>query len=138
MKTLRRVDPKLFAFIVAMWVVVLTCVAVSVAMAHNHTSPAERYYAHRCSQHNVHACIHRATLHWGQDYGYLTSVASCETGGTFNPYAVNGQYLGLFQFGLDAWGRSGYGRYSRTDAKWAALGAAHMFEMGRSSEWNCA
>jgi hypothetical protein len=27
------------------------------------------------------------------------NVADCETGGTFNPYASNGQYLGIFQMG---------------------------------------
>lgn len=95
----------------------------------------ERVARKACSQTRVKSCIKRAALHHRQSYADLLRVAICES--TLNPSASNGQYIGLFQFGPDAWSRSGYGQHDRTSAKWASLAAAKMWRMGRKSEWEC-
>lgn len=61
------------------------------------------------------------------------SVARCETGGTFNVYARNGQYLGLFQMGAYARSRYGHG--------WTALAQARAayryFRVAGWAPWAC-
>lgn len=91
---------------------------------------------HRCSQSRPSYCILRASLHRHVSYQWLRSTAWCES--RLNPYATNGQYVGLFQFGPNAWARSGYASHSPFRAKWAALGAAYLFSIGHSREWSCA
>jgi hypothetical protein len=63
-------------------------------------------------------------------------VAWCES--RFDPSAMNGQYVGLFQFGPVLWGALPYRRYSRFSAKWSALAAAFAFQHGLSYQWECA
>ena len=62
-------------------------------------------------------------------------VAGCETGYTYDVYARNGQYLGLWQMGSYARGRYGH--------SWTALGQAraayrYFVDSGRDwSPWEC-
>jgi len=115
--------------------VVVSLVLTSTAAARIR-NPVERGYARGCTHGHVRSCIHRAAIHYRQSYGYLLSVAWCES--RLNPSATNGQYAGLFQFGPNAWSRAHYSNHSPYQAKWAALAAAYMFSIGHSSEWSCA
>jgi soluble lytic murein transglycosylase-like protein len=90
----------------------------------------------QCERGLARACIRRAALHRGISESWLRSVAWCES--RFNPYATNGQYVGLFQFGPVLWGALPYRRYSRFSAKWSALAAALAFRRGLSYQWACA
>jgi hypothetical protein len=67
---------------------------------------------------------------------WLRSVAWCES--RFDPYATNGIYAGLFQFGPTLWNALRYRRYSRFSAKWSSLAAAYAFSRGLSYQWSCA
>lgn len=80
--------------------------------------------------------LHAAAAEFGLDPGYLTAVASCESG--LNPGAVNpAGYHGLFQFDHATWGAYGYG--SIYDATAQARTAARMLAAGMASRWpNCA
>lgn len=98
-------------------------------------SQRERRAMHRCDQQHVRACILRAALHRNVSYPWLKATAWCES--RFNAYAVNGQYLGLFQYG-PVWYSLPYRDKPRTSAKWSSLGAALMFSRGQSSQWACA
>jgi hypothetical protein len=66
----------------------------------------------------------------------LQSVARCES--TLNPYATNGQYVGLFQFGAPLWNQTPYRNFSRTDPYAASQAAAWAFARGWASHWSCA
>ncbi len=59
------------------------------------------------------------------------AVASCETGGTFDVNATNGQYLGLFQMGDYARGRYGHG----PDA-WTQSRAAYAYFRDSGFDWS--
>lgn len=61
------------------------------------------------------------------------SVAACETGGSFNTNAQNGQYLGLFQMGSYARSRYGHG----SDAWTQARAAYAYFRDSGWSPWQC-
>jgi len=62
-------------------------------------------------------------------------VASCETGGTYDPRARNGQYLGIFQMGSYARGRYGH------SSSWLGQAQAayrYFVDSGRDwSPWSC-
>lgn len=63
------------------------------------------------------------------------AVASCETGGTFDIWASNGQYKGLFQMGASERRKYGHGWNA-----WVQARAAHKYyvESGRDwSPWSC-
>jgi len=63
------------------------------------------------------------------------SVSYCETGGTYNIWAQNGQYLGLFQMGSFA--RS---RYGHSYNAWGQARSAYRYfvDSGRDwSPWSC-
>jgi hypothetical protein len=62
-------------------------------------------------------------------------VSSCETGGTFDTNASNGQYLGLFQMGDYARGRYGHGPTAIEQAKSAY---AYFVASGKTwGPWEC-
>lgn len=67
----------------------------------------------------------------------MRTVAACES--TFNPYAKNGQYLGLYQFGLPLWSGLAFRNFARTDPYAAALAAAkYVRDHGHWNPWECA
>lgn len=61
------------------------------------------------------------------------SVASCETGGTFDVNASNGQYLGLFQMGSSERARFGHGSTALEQAR----AAYAYFSISGWSPWQC-
>lgn len=91
---------------------------------------------HACDAGSTPACIRRAALHRGVSEGWLRATAWCES--RLKPYAVNGPYVGLFQFGPVLWGALPYRHHSRFSAKWASLAAALAFRRGLSGQWECA
>jgi len=95
----------------------------------------ERVAAKRCDQHHVTSCIHRAALRWRVSYRMLRRKAWCES--RFDPYARNGQYRGLYQFGDIAWNASPYSSHSVWSAKWSSLAAAWAHSEGHASWWEC-
>jgi hypothetical protein len=62
-------------------------------------------------------------------------VIACETGGTYNTTARNGQYLGLFQMGAAERARYGHGATAVAQAR-----AAHRYylDAGGWGPWSCA
>jgi len=89
-----------------------------------------------CEHGQTTACIRRAALHRRVSESWLRSVAWCES--RLDPFATNGQYAGLFQFGPVLWNALRYRRYSRFSAKWSSLAAAYAFSRGMSGQWACA
>lgn len=65
----------------------------------------------------------------------MLRVAHCES--TMRPTAVNGPYVGLFQFGKPLWGSLRYRFHKRTSAKWSSLAAGLAFRRGLSGQWEC-
>jgi soluble lytic murein transglycosylase-like protein len=53
------------------------------------------------SQEEIHGFIERFAGQYGVDPNVLRHIATCESG--FNAQAVNGPYVGLYQFGSSAW-----------------------------------
>lgn len=81
-------------------------------------------------------------IYWafcGHRYVYCTAgaqawnVAGCETGRTWNVWASNGQYRGLFQMGSFARARYGHGRDPWTQAK----AAFNYYREAGWSPWEC-
>lgn len=68
---------------------------------------------------------------FGEFCSQAIAVARCETGGTFDVNANNGQYLGLFQMGDYA--RSAYGH--ARDA-WGQAVAAYRYFKASGSDWS--
>lgn len=72
---------------------------------------------------------HRAVCHYFR--GYLCSqamaVVRCETGGTYSPWAQNGQYVDIFQMGYSE--RKRYGWHVRGSSVWLAAKAAYNYYM---------
>lgn len=103
------------------------------------TSVKERYFAHRCSQTNTLACIHRAAFHWRVDYGQMKYIAHRESGyqaGAKNP---SSSASGLFQFLDTTWAGSWnpYRGVSVFSAKHNALAAGYAMHLGHWSWWAC-
>lgn len=73
---------------------------------------------------------------FGPRYGpQAIRVASCETGGTFDLNAHNGQYLGLFQMGSNERRLYGHGSTAYAQAKAANR---YFIASGRDwSPWSC-
>jgi hypothetical protein len=62
-------------------------------------------------------------------------VARCETGGTFDVNAQNGQYLGIFQMGSHERSLYGHGRTALAQARAAYV---YFVMSGRDwSPWSC-
>lgn len=63
------------------------------------------------------------------------AVARCETGGTYDPRASNGQYLGIFQMGSSERAQYGHG------PSWLVQAAAayqYFIDSGRNwGPWSC-
>lgn len=53
------------------------------------------------SPQEIHGFIERFASQYAQDPNVLRHIAVCESG--FNPLAVNGPYIGLYQFGPTTW-----------------------------------
>ena len=74
-------------------------------------------------------------------YGYgptLWRKARCETGGTYDPHALNSSgAAGLFQFLPSTWRSTPYARFPITSAYANALAAGWMHANGRGGEWSC-
>lgn len=118
---------------------VAALVVSGAASAHPRSSPAERYFQHRCSQTATLACIHRASLHWGVDYRQMRYIAHRESGyqaGAKNP---SSSASGLFQFLDTTWAGSWnpYRGVSVFSAKHNALAAAYAMHLGHWSWWAC-
>lgn len=113
------------------------CLCPASAIAHKHSSPAERYFAARCDQHHSLACIHRAALHWGVSYPYMKGISYRES--RWDPYAKNPQSTasGLFQFLTSTFlgGWNPYRGESIWSAKHNALAAAYAMHLGYYSWW---
>jgi len=75
-------------------------------------------------------------------YGWCSTLwrkASCETGGTFNPRALNSSSgaAGLFQFLASTWNTTPYRVFDRDSPYANALAAGWMHDHGRGGEWAC-
>ncbi len=87
------------------------------------------------SKHVVPDAVTAIRLVFGPYGEQAVRVSSCETGGTFDVHARNGQYLGLFQMGDYARGRYGH--------SYSALGQAqaayrYFTDSGRGwGPWSC-
>lgn len=92
---------------------------------------ADAALAHRLNAHPTRA------IAWvfGPYAAQALAVSSCETGGTFDVNATNGQYLGLFQMGEYARARYGHGP---TALEQAIAARAYFVESGRTwGPWSC-
>ena len=90
----------------------------------------------RCSQNHPRVCVRMAARRWHQSYGELLRVAVCESGLRWwarNPSGASGP----FQFMPSTWASTPYGRHSLWSWRWASLGAAWMWHVGRAREWSC-
>lgn len=70
---------------------------------------------------------------YGVSQSKLSRVSFCESG--HNPGAVNGRYLGLFQFGTSLWRTTPYAAFSRADPYAASLAASWAFARGMHRHW---
>lgn len=81
----------------------------------------------------------RAVCYYFGDYcSQAMRVASCETGGTYDPRATNGQYVNIFQMGYHE--RQTYGWHVAGSSVWLAARAAWRYfdATGRDwSPWSC-
>lgn len=68
---------------------------------------------------------------FGRYAAQALAVSSCETGGTFNVYASNGQYQGLFQMGDYARSRYGHGYTPLAQAR-----AAYRYFADAGYDWS--
>jgi hypothetical protein len=92
---------------------------------------------------DVIAAIHQASEEIGVSEAWLYRVVDCETGHTFNPYAIgdHGTSLGMAQLHMGggelvrflAWGYD-----SPFDPYQAARFMAQEFAFGRAGSWSCA
>lgn len=109
------------------------------AGAHPHSSRAERYFQHRCTQTNTVACLHRAALHWEIPFRSIKFIAYRES--RFDAYAKNQHSTasGLLQFLSTTWAGSWnpYRAWSVFDAKHNSLAGAYAMHLGYWSWWRC-
>jgi soluble lytic murein transglycosylase-like protein len=128
--------------ILAALVAAFVVLGAAPAIGHNRSSPAERYFAHRCGDQNhtaVLSCIHRAALHWQVDYRYMRGIAWRES--RYDPRAKNPSSTasGVMQFLTSTW----YGSWNpyRGQSIWSAksntLAAAYAMRLGYYSWWAC-
>ena len=84
--------------------------------------------------------IRIASIAYGQSYGDMPRVASCETGGNFSPYSKNSSSdaSGLFQFMPSTFRSTPYGASESIWSPYAsAMAAGWMWTHGRRNEWVC-
>lgn len=117
--------------------VVFLAVFVFFVWAFGRAIDAEAHY--RPGQHNVRHAINQAWCGRASSYcaagAQAWAVAGCETGNTYDVWARNGQYLGLFQV-------SSHWRYSVPGFRfnpWAQARHAHRIYVltGGWSHWEC-
>jgi hypothetical protein len=77
--------------------------------------------------------IRDAASTYGLSYTRLSCLARRES--TYNPAAVNGRYMGLYQFDAPTWQLTPYGESSPFNAWAAAHGAAYLIARGEGSRW---
>lgn len=90
----------------------------------------------------IHALIERFATQYAVSSDALRYIAVCESG--FNPLAVNGLYVGLYQFSSSAWIKNRKLIWEdanpalRYSAEESVQTAAYIISVGRSSLWpNC-
>ena len=90
----------------------------------------------------IHALIERFATQYAVGPDVLRYIAVCESG--FNPLAVNGLYVGLYQFSSSAWikNRKLIGEDANPALRYSAEESvqtdAYIISVGRSSLWpNC-
>ena len=73
------------------------------------------------------ATARRAVCHYfpGQLCHQAMAVVRCETGGTYDPWATNGQYVNIFQMGTHE--RQTYGWHVAGSSVWKAAKAARAY-----------
>ena len=72
-------------------------------------------------------------FYFGSNCAEAMVIVNCETGGTYSPWASNGQYQGMFQMG--SYARAKYGQGNNV---WAQAKAAYrMFRAQGWSGWLC-
>lgn len=72
-------------------------------------------------------------FYFGSNCAEAMVIVNCETGGTYSPWASNGQYLGMFQMGSSARATYGHGNNVWAQAKAAYL----MFKVRGFEPWLC-
>lgn len=98
-----------------------------------------RHHLKRKTTRDVSYAIALASSTFGVSISELWSVARCETGGTFSPYARNRSSTasGLFQFLDSTWANQGIRGFSVYDAVANALGAARIVAREGWGQWSC-
>lgn len=84
---------------------------------------------------SVDHAIHLASKAFGVPLKDMRTVAKCES--TFNPYARNGKYLGLFQAGPAFWAATPFTAFDRTDPYANALATAMVVASEGWGQWEC-
>lgn len=98
-----------------------------------HSDELERVRGSLRATTSVDHAIGLAAAAYGQSAVRLRQVAFCES--RLSRTAQNGQYQGIFQFGLPLWTRTPYGTFERTDPYASALAAGWAFSRGMASHW---
>lgn len=90
----------------------------------------------------IHSFIDRFAVQYGVDPNVLRHIAVCESG--FNPLAINGPYIGLYQFAKSSWisNRRAMGEDTNIDLRFSAeesaQTAAYIISVGKGNLWpNC-
>ena len=116
------------------WITTVIVVALFLFLAFIITPYSSAHYAPQIKTHNIR---HAINLYWCGNSnrfcytGYQAfEVAGCETGDTYNIWASNGQYKGLFQMGESERERYGHGWNP-----WAQSKAAHKYYLVAEDYW---
>lgn len=96
---------------------------------------AELRAARKAAKPSVDHAIHLAAKAFGIPLQDMRNVAKCES--TFNPYAKNGKYLGLFQAGPAFWAATPFTAFDRTDPYANALATAMVVAREGWGQWSC-
>lgn len=108
------------------------------ANARGRTIRVQRADLRRHWQPTAEHVIALAAIAYRQSSATLYRKASCETGRTFNPFALNPSGAGgWFQFLPSTWAGTPYAAFSRFDPLAASLAASWMHDQGRGGEWVC-
>jgi len=71
---------------------------------------------------NYQQALRAVCYYFGANCATAMRIVKCETGGTYAPWAQNGQYLGIFQMGASERATFGYG-----SNVWAQAKAAYAY-----------
>ena len=71
---------------------------------------------------NYQQALQAVCYYFGANCATAMRIVRCETGGTYSPWASNGQYLGIFQMGSSERARYGHG-----NNVWAQAKAAYAY-----------